>query len=419
MPMSFGVVGSPAIPDLGAAVKALIDRDAVTIPPYPGVAMRLQQLVASGNYGMNDLAKVAMTDPVVTGQLLRAANSAAYRGASQLTSVADAVTRIGGGDVVRIAIASSLGAQAGKKGPLVAVRRQLWQEALTCAMLSFHLATARRLNAQEGFVCGLLHDIGKVVGTSSIEVLLAQHKDGRVLTELEWLIFIEKFNTELGLVTGRKWKLSDMVMAVIAQAHVPGPPSGKWEAMVDVVRTADEVVRLIATDPVISAERLQVVSGLSRAEATQLLNAIPAIGPFVASMDDAAPAAGPVAPSQVATPAKPAEAGGEADFPIAILRAGSEKKARCLRIRRASLVFTTDEKPQPKYLLKLRLHPFNMTPFEVMVSVETCQPDPDGHAIEGKLFALAGSAKDQWAALLGQSGLPDLVTVPVAAVAGS
>ena len=89
-------MAGPAIPDLEAAIRALIERDAVTIPPYPGVAMRLQQLVQTGNYGMNDLAKVAMTDPVVTGYLLRASNSAAYRGASAITSVADAVMRIGG-----------------------------------------------------------------------------------------------------------------------------------------------------------------------------------------------------------------------------------------------------------------------------------------------------------------------------------
>jgi HD-like signal output (HDOD) protein len=409
-------VGGPAIPDLGAAVKALIDRDAVTIPPYPGVAMRLQQLVAGGNYGMNDLAKVAMTDPVVTGYLLRAANSAAYRGGTQVTSVADAVTRVGGADVVRIAIASSLGAQAGKKGALAAMRRTLWQQALTAGMLSFQLANARRLNPQEGFVCGLLHDIGKVVATSSIETLLAQHQDQRVLTEHEWLTFIEKFNVELGLVTARKWKLSEMIMAVISGSREKLPATGQWKAMVDVVRAADQVVQLIAADPVVNADRLQALQLVSPSEVVLLLGAIAAVGTFVASMDDAVPtAAGAAAPSQVAFPLKAAEAGGETNFPVSVLRAAGELPGRCQRIRRAGLVFVTKEKQAPKYLIKLKLRPDSCPAFEVHVSVEGCQPDAEGFAIDGRLFALAGTAKDQWMALLTQIGVPDLGALTAAA----
>jgi HD-like signal output (HDOD) protein len=409
-------VGGPAIPDLGAAVKALIDRDAVTIPPYPGVAMRLQQLVQSGNYGMSDLAKVAMTDPVVTGYLLRAANSAAYRGGTQVSSVSDAVTRIGGADVVRIAIASSLGAQAGKKGALASMRRTLWQQALTAGMVSFQLANSRRLNPQEGFVCGLLHDIGKVVATSSIETLLAQHKDQRVLTEGEWLVFVEKFNVEVGLITARKWKLSEMIMAVIGGCHDKMPAAGPWKAMIDIVRAADQVVQLIAADPVVTADRLQALQLVSPSEVVLLLGAIAAIGPFVASMDEAVPsAAGAAAPSQVAFPLKAAEAGGETNFPVAIMRAAGELEGRCQRIRRAGLVFVTKEKQAPKYLIKLKLKPGTGAPFEVHVSVEGCQPDADGFAVDGRLFALAGSAKDQWMALLTQIGVPDLGALSAAA----
>jgi HD-like signal output (HDOD) protein len=403
-----GAVAAPAVPDLEAAIRSLIERDAVSIPPYPGVAMRLQQLVQTGNYGMNDLSKVAMTDPVVTAFLLRAANSAAYRGASQITSVSDAVMRIGGSDVVRIAIAASLGAQAGRKGALATMRRRIWQESLTSAVICFQLANARRMNQQEAFVCGLLHDIGKVVATSSLETVLAQNKDERTLSEDEWMAYIDRFQADLGRVTAKKWTLAEVIQAVISDDPTV-EATGNFKAMVEVVRVADAVVAMMMTDAAVSQERLEQIPGLTRPEAAVLLNAIPAIGPFVASMDEATPAAaGPPTTSQVAAPPpRPAEPTGQANFPATILRANGQADVQCYRVSPNGLTFVAKERQQHKYLVKLQLRPPNIAPFEVHASVENCKPDPEGFAIDGRLFALAGGAKDKWAALLAASGLAE------------
>lgn len=399
--------------DLEAAVKDLIDRDAVTIPPYPGVAMRLQQLVAGANYGMSDLAKVAMTDPVVTGFLLRAANSAFYRGASQVTSVSDAVTRIGGADVVRIAIAASLGAEAGRKGALAALRRRIWQESLTSAVVSFQLANARRLNGQEGFVCGLLHDIGRVVAVSCIEALLAQKKDDRSLPESEWLAFVDRFHVQCGMMTAKKWTLSELLKAVIG-AHHGAEFIAAHKPMIDVVRASDQVVALILEGPAVTLDMLTAIPDLTPAEAAVLLAAIPAIGPFVASMDEGGTAAAPNAvPSQVAAaPERPLEQMGKLEFPATILRANGQVDGRCHRVMRGGLMFLSKERLQAKYLLKLQLRPPVCPAFEVHASVEACRSDPEGFEIELKLFALAGAARDHWQAVLEASGL---VTAPPAA----
>jgi HD-like signal output (HDOD) protein len=394
-------------PDLEAAVKDLINRDAVTIPPYPGVAMKLQRLVGSGNYGMNDLAKTAMSDPVVTGTLLRAANSPAYRGTSKITSVSDAVMRVGATDTVRIAIAASMGAEAGKKGALALLRRRVWKESLISAVVSFQLATARKLSAQEGFVCGLLHDIGRVVGISSLEVLLTQRKDGRTLSEGDWLAFIDAFHVELGTLTARKWGLSEVLQAVIACHHKPEP--GPHKAMIDTIVASDAVVALMLRESSVTQEMLQKVPGVSAAEAAALFNAIPGIGPFIASMDDSAPApSGPPAPSQVAPPPpKPADGTAKTDFPVTIIRAGGTVDGRCYRAMRNGLTFILKERLSPGYLLRLQLRPPVCAAFEVHASVENCNSDPDGFEIAAKLFALSGSSRDRWAEVVASLGISD------------
>lgn len=397
------IVAHTAIPDLEAAVKGLIERDGVTIPPYPGVAMRLQQLVSAGNYGTNDLAKVAMTDPVVTGQLLRAANSAAYRGASKISSVGEAVSRMGAADVVRIAIAASLGAQAGKRGALAAMRRQIWQESLASAVVCFHLASVRRLNPQEGFVCGLLHDIGKVVATSSIEALLAQHRDERRLSEEEWRVFIDRYHVEIGVVTARKWTLSEMLQTVIAAHHQP-EEAGSFRAMVDLVRASDEVVGLMMREAIVTEQQLVAQPSLTEGEARALLNALPGIGAFVSSMDEGpvpTPAAAPQE-SQVLASATSSNANEAAvDFQGGILRNNGLVEIRFRRLGKGTVAFTCRERQPHKYLLKLQLRPKEIPAFEVHASVESCTPHPgEGFMIECRLFALAGGARDRWAALV-------------------
>jgi HD-like signal output (HDOD) protein len=396
-----------SVPDLEALVKDLINRDAVTVPPYPGVAMKLQRLVGGGNYGMNDLAKTAMSDPVVTGYLLRAANSPAYRGSGKITSVGDAVMRMGGADVVRIAISASMGAEAGKKGVLATLRRRVWRESLISAVVSFQLATARKLNAQEGFVCGLLHDIGRVVGVSSLEILLAQRKDDRMWSEAEWLAFVDKFHVELGVVTCRKWSLSDVLQEVISNHHKPSGASAH-KAMIDVVIASDAVVALMLAESAVTQQMLAALPGINAAEAAALFNAIPGIGPFVASMDEAAPAAaGPAVVSQVVAPPKPPDNAAKANFPVTLIRSNGTVDGRCYRAMRDGLTFIMKERLPNGYLLRLQLRPPTTTAFEVHASVENCTPDPDGFEIAAKLFALGGTARDKWVEVVTQLGAGD------------
>ena len=404
-----------AIPDLKAAVTDLINRDAVVIPPYPGVAMRLQQLVGTNNYGMNDLAKVAMSDPVVTGFLLRAANSAALRGRDQITSVSAAVSRLGASEVVRIAIAASLGAEAGRKGALAVLRKQVWQRSLTSAVVCFQLANARRLDGQEGFVCGLLHDIGEVVTVSCLETLLSKHKDERMLSADAWMAFVRDFHGELGVLTATKWKLSEVLQTVIANHHLPSY-TGAHQQAVDLVRATDEVVDLILDDPLVTQERLAALPSVSPAEAQILYAAIPGIAPFVASMDEvAAPPAGPALVSQVAAaPAKPDAEKSKADFPVTFIKAGGQMDGHCYGLTKATLTVVTKERQPAKYLAKLQLRPPMTAPFEVHASVEDCRPDPEGFAVEMKLFALSGGAKDKWAAILAALGLASAAAPPSA-----
>ena len=110
--------------DLDAAIVDLVSRGAVKIPPYPAVAMKVEQLVRRQDFGLAELTKLVASDQALAADALRLANSAFYSRGTAVTSLNAAIGRIGAKEVARLALASGLGVHAGKPGPLASLKRR-------------------------------------------------------------------------------------------------------------------------------------------------------------------------------------------------------------------------------------------------------------------------------------------------------
>jgi putative nucleotidyltransferase with HDIG domain len=389
--------------DLEAAVREMMGTRSIPISPYPGVAMRLQKLVSSQSYGTQDLVKIAGSEPVVVSQLLRTANSAAFVGTGKATSLSGAVSRLGGAEVVRIAIAACVGADAGKRGPLAAVRRRIWQEAITSALLATQLAHARNLNKDTAFVCGLLHDIGRVVAAGAIELVLEKRRDNRALPEATWLAMIDRLHVELGAAVAAHWGLPPDVQAAVALHHQT-PGGSEHEPMLQAVRATDKIVPLMMTHPQITEAHLVDTRVLTSGEVTLLLDAIPKIGPLVAGLAEV-PSTGPEVKSQVER-AKPVTVTAvlDASFPLTVVRAENSIAGQCRRVTWTTLGATLKQPLMENFLCKLRLEPPGVPAFEVHARVLTCAPITGGYDVEAQLFALGGATKESWGRLVRSQG---------------
>jgi HD-like signal output (HDOD) protein len=383
-------------------------RDAVKIPPYPGVAMKLQQLVSAGNYGATDIVKVVSADQVLAASLLRCANSPSYRGATQITALPEAVARLGSAEVVKVALAASFGAESSRQGALAELRRRSWQDSLASAFISFQLAHARKMNPQEAFVCGLLHDFGRVVAVATIEAILAHNQDARSLPAEEWLGIVDHFHVELGLMVAARWKLSEILQTVISSHHDLAR-AGVHRPMVEVVAAADAVVAVLGSRPDVTLVDLASVPQISKAEMSVILAAIPKLAPFLASLDEAAPASPATVEvtSQVDKPPTMLKAPTrDLDMPVTVVRSGRDTKGRCTRLAYEGLGFKLAEKLAVSYLARLRLEPAGAGPFDVHAQILKVTPADGGagFTIEAKLFALDGDAKERWRKLVAGLG---------------
>ncbi|MFZ0430810.1 MAG: HDOD domain-containing protein [Acidobacteriota bacterium] len=128
-------------------------------PPLPEVAWRVLELTSDLYLGVDKLAEVISRDQTLTARILRIANSAFFQRLCEIKTVKHASTVLGNRKIRGIVIAASLGGILYRSPQ----GRLLWQHALGVGLAARELSGRLPVNAdaEEAFVAGLLHDIGK------------------------------------------------------------------------------------------------------------------------------------------------------------------------------------------------------------------------------------------------------------------
>ncbi|MDX2020410.1 MAG: HDOD domain-containing protein [Deltaproteobacteria bacterium] len=267
-------------------IADLIARNAISIPPYPANAMRLRALVSGGTFGINELSRIVKEDQVLAAAILRAANSAMFRRGDPITVIDKAVAQLGAEEVCRVALAASLGKIAGGGGSLVELRRIAWRQALAGAICAGHLGYRRGLNAETAFVCTLLHDFGRVIGIAALEEVVRTHKLGECLSAAEWSVLVEEIHIDVGLLMGTRWKLSDVILEVIACHHDPAKAE-KYPEFVQVTAACDDIVVLMEKCPYLLPHDLENLATIRGAkEANALMEALPLIPAYLVRLSE-------------------------------------------------------------------------------------------------------------------------------------
>ncbi|HTP29836.1 MAG TPA: HDOD domain-containing protein [Anaeromyxobacteraceae bacterium] len=387
--------------DLDGAIVELVSKDAVTVPPYPAVAMKVQQLVRREDFGIDELAKLVQSDQALAVDALRAANAAFYSRGMPVTSLNAAIGRIGAKEVSRLALASGLGTLARKPGPLAALKRRAWLEALASGALAQTLAKKRGLNAEEAFTCGLLHDFGKMIAIACVEQILDQHGAACARPIEFWIEVIDRYHVELGLVLAARWELPPLVADVISLHHGPDAQSAGLP-LVQLVTTIDEVVALLNARSGLTAEDLGAISGLAPAECAALASVLEQLPSFIASFEggNGLPPSGA---SLIESPSLEQFASGpaKADFEVLISVQREVRKYRATGIAANNLVVTGSAPLQENVLIELKLG--SKPPLGCWATAKLSWPEGAGYAVLLQPFALSGSAQAIWKILVAQS----------------
>jgi HD-like signal output (HDOD) protein len=134
------------------------------LPPFPAVATRLLELLATDDYGMQDLLELIRADPMFASELLLATNSAKYGLAREVTSIRQAAALLGRETLRSFAVAVSLRMYVQRVAHHDMLAK-VWRHSLATAVICETLAecapeTCRNSRDDTPYVAGLLHDIG-------------------------------------------------------------------------------------------------------------------------------------------------------------------------------------------------------------------------------------------------------------------
>ena len=202
---------------------------AIALEPLSETVTRLASIVTNADVDLREVVDVVCFDQALTTRLLRTANSAMYGGRSEISTVKEAVVRLGSGVVLTFAIATCVKDRMSGAVPEYGMgEKELWTHSVASALSAEVLrGLSRNPNVPpEAFTSALLHDVGKLV-------LGRYLKDdaARLLTEaLEagqcTLAFAEAEvlgvqHAELGALICKHWKMPDSIIHGIKFHHSP------------------------------------------------------------------------------------------------------------------------------------------------------------------------------------------------------
>jgi HD-like signal output (HDOD) protein len=153
------------MPATRETISLRIDRSFET-PSVPLVLTRIIQVLDDESSSSHELEQLIMHDPSLSARILRLANSAFYSFRDEVKTISHAIALLGLNLVKSLAIGvnifESFTRGMKKEAGLI---NKLWMHSFGSALIGQEI-WVRRSNRKEGefaFLCGLLHDLGKVV----------------------------------------------------------------------------------------------------------------------------------------------------------------------------------------------------------------------------------------------------------------
>jgi putative nucleotidyltransferase with HDIG domain len=203
-------------------------------------------------------------DAVLTGNILRVVNSAAYARSTPVSSVRRALSILGIEKVRNTVLAMSISRMLNQAKPPAGFNMEEFnRHSAAVAMLSDLLAQRVDAGYPEGaFVAGLLHDVGRLLIPMALpheyyEILRRREQTGLPWVQCEMDV-VGFTHASLSADVLDQWKLPEEVRAAVQEHHSPSLPLAR------VLSAADEFVHSPAPNTI---EAL----GLSQEDATQLI----------------------------------------------------------------------------------------------------------------------------------------------------
>jgi putative nucleotidyltransferase with HDIG domain len=204
-------------------IRGRLDADQLHLPALSVTAARCLTIIRDPDFDTKWLVASIERDPALAAQLLKLAGSAAYNYDGGRVTVASAVVRLGASKMTTLILDAAtrrLYESCDKR--ISAAARAIYEHSLGVALLARDLSMGVRQvdSSDTAYLCGLLHDVGKVVVAITLlemERMICAGDTVRSWADSEaWLIAVERSHRRVGVALCKQWLFPPAVLRAVA-----------------------------------------------------------------------------------------------------------------------------------------------------------------------------------------------------------
>jgi putative nucleotidyltransferase with HDIG domain len=236
---------------LAAELERKLSQADFDLPVLPEAASGILTETSRADWSVETLVALLKRDAAMAAHLLRLANSAAFRPASPIVSLHQAVSRLGALQLKQLALLIACETRVFRVPGFEAEMRGIFRHCLAVALYAQEIARARRSNVEEAFLAGILHDVGWPI---LVQALIDLHQRFELPPDRgAVLAAAERSHEQLGQALATRWSLPDRVAQALAVHH---QQTGQLPELASVVALADVLARRAAGEGEVSAESI-------------------------------------------------------------------------------------------------------------------------------------------------------------------
>jgi len=223
------------------------------LPQFPENISTINRLLNDPDSKMSDIAMHISNDVTLTGELLKLVNSAAFALASPCRSISDAVKLVGLRGIRNLLY--SIGSMQNLMVVADKSKKEMWTHAYRVAFYSYNLARnfctspAERNCVEDSYVCGLLHDMGKIIFETAhpdlIQKVHAVCEKKGIPADLFEKLIAGINHGEIGALIAEKWNFPDVIVNVIRYHHSPNEAPKTMYKITSLVYLADMMAHYV------------------------------------------------------------------------------------------------------------------------------------------------------------------------------
>jgi putative nucleotidyltransferase with HDIG domain len=211
------------------------------LPSAPTAFQEILTCLQDPSASLSDAAQIIGRDVAMTANIMKLVNSAFFGSRRPITSTDRAVAYLGMDTLGALVLGHSVFQSGVATGIAGFSLEKLWQHSLQTAVVARAIAFSENFTANkadEAFLAGVLHDVGKVVFATNAATLSIDAGGADIVAQME------AHHAEVGAYLLGLWGFPNSIVEAVAFHHTPSSASATGLGLSGIVHIADRLVHL-------------------------------------------------------------------------------------------------------------------------------------------------------------------------------